>query len=83
MRAMASEGFFPRGANSELFQMAAKIIFPGRGNNGGVSFYELETKRKTFFYQKVNRKISNFKIQKGTLSPIPTPMLRAEQRFRN
>jgi len=37
---------------------------------------QLKSNRKTFFYKKMNRKISNVKIQEGQSprSPLPTPM---------
>ena len=50
----ASEGFFPR----------------VRSNIGVILFYRLETKKKIFLYQKVNRIISNFN-NRGPRHPLP------------
>ena len=41
-----------------------RIFSRGESNSGKISFCHFETKIKTFFQQKVNRKISNFKIQR-------------------
>jgi len=41
---------FSRGANTGFFQVVAKSIFPGVGNSNEISFYQLENKRKNFFY---------------------------------
>jgi len=40
---------FPGGISSGFFQVVAKSIFQGETNSGEISFYQLKTKRKTFF----------------------------------
>jgi len=57
----------PRGPERDL---------PQGTNSGIISFYQLETKGKSFFCKNVNGKISTFKIQgaKTPASPFPTPM---------
>jgi len=52
----ASEGFFPRGASSGFCEEVAKIFFQDK-KQCEILFYHLKTKRKTFFYQKINGKI--------------------------
>jgi len=56
------EGYFSGGGNNAFFQW--------RANSGEISFYQLEITIKTFFYSKVNRKISNFEIQGGSTAPL-------------
>jgi len=43
-------------------------------NTGEISLYHLDTKKKTLFFYKANRKISNSGIQ-GAQSPLPRLML--------
>jgi len=44
-----SEGFFSKVADSGLFNVVAKSTFSGWGNSGEIIFYQLESKRKTFY----------------------------------
>ena len=64
-------------ANSGFFQVVVKKDFPGWGaKSGEISFYPLETKKSTFYW-KLYRKMSNLKIQGGPRSPchpLPMPM---------
>jgi len=53
----ASEGFFQGGGNNGFFQLEPKHFFQG-GNEGEILFYQLEAKKKAFFSEKVDRKIS-------------------------
>jgi len=45
-------------------------------SGGEITFYQLKTKKKTFFYRKPIRKTTNFKIQgdKAPVPPLPTPV---------
>jgi len=65
------ERIISSGADSGFFQGRSKGFLPGGTRSGEISFYQLETKKITFFYQEVNRKIANFQIQgcKPTLPP--------------
>jgi len=47
-------------------------FFQEGANGGENSFYQLRNYEKNIFHQKVNRKISNFKIQQGK-APLPPP----------
>jgi len=68
----ASEGFIPKGANSGFFQVVTKQHLPGGPTVIKFHFTnQIKTKRKTFFYCKINRKISNFKIQGDRGPPAP------------
>jgi len=72
----AGKIFSRRGLITGFSTVVAKTI--SRGSNSGEMsiFINSETMRKTLFYEKVNTKISNFKIQ-GCLAPpypLPTPM---------
>jgi len=62
---------FSRGSgNSGFFQGVAKWLFPEGASRVEISFYYTESKRKTFIYLYVNRKISNFKIQRLPSAPL-------------
>jgi len=72
------ENFLPREGSSEFFLVLAKTTFSRETTNSSkFSFHQHETKIKTFFYQKVNTKISQYKAQGSwpSCTPIPTPML--------
>jgi len=68
-------GFPKREDNAWIFPGVAKF-FLGRVSSDEITFYQLEAKRKTFFYENVNMRIRNSKAQ-GALNPqpLPTPMI--------
>jgi len=45
-----SEDFSRGEDNSGFFQVLTKSVFLGGGNSGKISFYQIETKMKAFFY---------------------------------
>jgi len=50
--------FFSREEIVDFSRWWPNAFFQGWANSGEISFYQLESKRRTFFYSKVNRKIS-------------------------
>jgi len=63
------------GANSEFFDGENRV---GKMKNVHLwmeKFHFANSKRKTFFYWNLKRKISNFKIQRGPRSPLPMSMI--------
>ena len=72
--AMGVGRIFSRGEPIVDFFRGAKDFSWG-SNNGEISFYQLETKRKTFFHQTVNGKISSFKFLWARAKP-PCPRIR-------
>jgi len=65
MAASAGMGFGKifQGGKKWIFQIMAKSIFPDGANSGETSFYQLETKRKTFYSKTFLEKYQNFNIQ--------------------
>ena len=63
---------FFQGGGKGIFPKVAKTIFPGRrggGESDEISFFLLEMKKTIFLRWKCNRKMSNFKCQRGKAPP--------------